>query len=105
MKVIPTATVPSDQTIIYFAESYYKLGEKEKGHEVISELLNKVDKNLNWFLVVLDSRRASSAIEDIYMNMRMLQGMVSIAETYDTELFDTYSEKLARYFQLFNSVN
>ena len=105
MKVIPTTTVPSDQVVIYFAESYYKLGEKETANEIMSELLNKVDKNLNWFLVVLDSRRAASATEEIYHNMRMLQGMVSIVEAHDKDLFNSYNEKLIRYFQLLNAIN
>ncbi len=98
LKVIPLATVPSDYTSIYMAESYYALGENKKAKELITELLNKTDKSLSWFFA-LNNDKILSATAEIYQTVRLYQGTLSIVEKYDTETYDAYKDKAKGYYE------
>jgi hypothetical protein len=85
LEVIPVATVPSDYSIVSLAESYYKLGKREKGDELLSELLNKTKLNLDWFFA-LDDVKAKSAFMSINQNLFTYQEILGLMDKYDTGL-------------------
>jgi hypothetical protein len=99
LKVLPAYNIPHDA---YFsgkiAESYNRIGEKEKAGELYKELTELLLRNLNWYSR-LNNRQYASVIGEVQMDLIYLQDFLLFFQENDSELYDQYSTEYGRYYQ------
>ncbi len=100
METLPEYNVPYDYFMIPIAEGYYRLGENEKGNEIINRLIEIFDHDLAYYF------NNSETSSDYYNEKRnalfILQETSNTANKYQqTELGNKANEAFMRYAQIF----
>jgi hypothetical protein len=91
LKAIPSYNIPYDYLSIGdIADSYSKIGEKEKAAELFKELAEVSVKNLNWYSR-LNNKQYASVINEVRNDLVSMQYILSFFKEYDNELFEQYS--------------
>jgi hypothetical protein len=78
-KMIPGSTVPHDYISTMLAEYYYKLGENQKGDEIMESVAKGAVENLNWYLS-LNSAQRNSVANRVSHNMAVLNQVLRICD-------------------------
>ncbi len=78
-KMIPGNTVPHDYISTMLAEYYYKLGESQKGDEIMEAVAKGAVENLNWYMSLNSSQRNSVA-NRVSHNMAVLNQVLRICD-------------------------
>ncbi len=92
MEVLPPENVPMDYSALAIGEFYYKLGEKEKGHNVLKAIADNSLRSLNWFFR-LNSNQFASVADDVNENLYVLQEVIQLTKDNDPELMKLYKEE------------
>jgi hypothetical protein len=102
VKVLPAYNVPHDvRSSIDIAESYARIGEKEKAKELYTELAELYLKNLHWFSR-LDNKQYGSMLDEIQRNLLYLHNLVfPFFHENDPELYQQYVSEFEQYYQRF----
>ncbi len=101
MEMLPGATIRHDYTSVLMAESYYSLGEFEKGNEIMHTVADDCIANLNWYLS-LNRNQMNSVENRIGHNFGVLNFVLSKAADFDQEeLVKTYYADFDRFQKMF----
>ncbi|MDR2815836.1 MAG: DUF2723 domain-containing protein [Proteiniphilum sp.] len=99
--MIPSSAVAYGTDGIVFARAYYRLGEKEKAEALITNISDRVNGNLDWF-IRLNPIQVSNLLSDvIYNNINPLMLVSSIYQQYDKEKYTILVDELLQRAQTF----
>jgi hypothetical protein len=102
LKVLPAYNVPYDYySTSDLAESYNRIGEKEKAAELYKELAELSLRNLNWYNRLNDKQYAG-LLDEIGNNFVYLERILPFFDEYDKKLFEQYASEYGQYYQRFN---
>jgi hypothetical protein len=98
LKVIPSYNLPYDfYSTGELAESYDKIGEKEKAAELYKELAELSLKNLNWYHR-LKAKQYAGVIDEVRRDLSYLQYILPFFQENDPELYKQYYAEQEKYF-------
>ena len=102
LKVIPSYNVPHEfLSSGDLAESYNRIGEKEKAAELYKELAELSLKNLNWY-TRLTNRHYASVISDVRRDISSLYlHILPFFKEYDQKLYEQYISEYEPYYLRF----
>jgi hypothetical protein len=81
MKEIPETTIHNDEFMIYFVDIYYKIGEMQKGDELMKKVIKHCEQNLRYVAYLPTNKRGFTSMEASPDNaFRVLQMAVMMAE-------------------------
>ena len=103
MEVLPPENVPLDYSGLTIGESYYLLGEKEKGHNVLKAIGDNSLRNLNWYFR-LTPKQFASAASDVNSDLYTLQEVIKITKDKDPELTKRYQEEFDNFRMALSSL-
>ena len=103
MEVLPPENVPLDYSGLTIGESYYLLGEKEKGHNVLKAIGDNSLRNLNWYFR-LTPKQFASAASDVNSDLYTLQEVIKITKDKDPELTKLYQEEFDNFRMALSSL-
>lgn len=103
MEVLPPENVPLDYTALSIGEFYYRLGQKEKGHNVFAGIAENMMRNLNWYFR-LTPQQFLSVADDVNTDLYTMQQVLQIAEQNDPELLKQYQEEFDNYKMAYSSL-
>lgn len=103
-QMIPAFNVPYDfqNGAFNMAEAFYKLGEKEKGDNIMDYLAKKASEYIIWYLSMND-QQVMVSYRDIGFNISILDECVRIMESYESALAPGYSSTLESLYQEFST--
>lgn len=97
LEELPVETVGLDMSLVYFAESYYKLGRKDDAKKLLDAVGNDCLENLVWFNALSD-RKYVSVLNSV---QECLQSTQTIADIYqannEKELAKKYEDVMHTY--------
>jgi hypothetical protein len=107
MKEIPETAINSDEFAIYFADIYYKLGEMQKGDDLVKKAANHYEQNLRYVASLPTGKRGFTSMEVSPQNsFRSLQMAMGIAQqnkrpiaTEIEQIMQNYAASFAYLFQ------
>lgn len=91
--VMPAKAVAYGNDGIMFARAYYRLGEKEKGEQLMNEIEERLRGNLDWY-DRLSPRQVANTMVDIYYNINSLLLMTSVYHEFDNEKYKACTSEL-----------
>ncbi len=99
-KVIPSTTLPHDYIMsgsLEFAEAYLQLGEKEKAKAILTQIGDKANEYLEWYLS-LNEKQLQAKLNDCQWNFSILNTVATLLEKSEEGLAYQHSldEKFAR---------
>ena len=101
-KVLPAYNIPYDwqNGAAQLAESWYRLGNQEKGDEIIQALADKAVEYCTWYLS-LDERRFMLSVGELEYNWALLDAVVKVMKQYQSPLADIYTPKVDEIYNLY----
>ncbi|HIZ32374.1 MAG TPA: DUF2723 domain-containing protein [Candidatus Bacteroides merdigallinarum] len=98
-KMVPAVNVPYDfqNGSLQMAEAYYQLGETEKADAIVKALADKAVEYVTWYLSLDDNRFLVSTGEAEY-HLALLDAEVKQMRKYNSQLTETYEEKLGELY-------
>lgn len=96
MEVLPAKTIPLDASALSYGDYYYQLGKPEKGKEILSAIMERSLRNLNWYFR-LNENQFVSAMSSIRMDLATLQEALRIANNHDQDLLKKYQQLYSGY--------
>ena len=101
-EVIPAYNVPYDwqNGALQMAESYYRLGEKEKADKIMEAMADKSVQYLTWYLS-LRSNLLKTSSREVEYHLALLNEEVKVLDRYNPELGEVYGEKLDEIYTLY----
>ena len=101
-KVLPAYNIPYDwqNGAAQLAESWYRLGNQEKGDEIIQALADKAVEYCTWYLS-LDERRFMLSVGELEYNWALLDAVVKVMRQYQSPLADIYTPKVDEIYNLY----
>ena len=101
-KVLPPYNIPYDwqNGAAQLAESWYRLGNQEKGDEIIRALADKAVEYCTWYLS-LDERRFMLSVGELEYNWALLDAVVKVMRQYQSPLADIYTPKVDEIYNLY----
>ena len=101
-KVLPAYNIPYDwqNGAAQLAESWYRLGNQEKGDEIIQALADKAVEYCTWYLS-LDERRFMLSVSELEYNWALLDAVVKVMRQYQSPLADIYTPKVDEIYNLY----
>ena len=98
-EVIPPTTVRHDYTSIFLAESYYKIGEMQKGDEIMDAVAKDAKENLDWYFSLKPSFQ-KTVTSRIGHNLAVLNQILRILDAEGRkEMLEKYIDTYMRYTQ------
>ena len=101
---MPGSAVPYTSDGLLFARAYFHIGETEKAEALMSEIVDRMQRNLNW-LQRLRPRQMSGAIVDILGNIRPLLLATRIYHQFDLERYQLLADDLLQRAEVFYQSN
>ncbi len=101
-KVLPPYNIPYDwqNGAAQLAEAWYRLGNQEKGDEIIRALADKAVEYCTWYLS-LDERRFMLSVSELEYNWALLDAVVKVMRQYQSPLADIYTPKVDEIYNLY----
>ena len=101
-KVLPSYNIPYDWVNGSFqlAEAWYKLGNKEKGDEIMGALANKAQEYCYWYLS-MSNRHFQLSYSGLEYNWALLDMIVKSLKQYDSDLVETYEPQVSEIYNLY----
>ena len=101
-KMIPAVNVPYDwqNGALQLSEAWYKLGESEKGDNIIQALADKAVEYMTWYMS-LDEGRFMISTREFEYHWALLNEEVKKMEQYKSPLAETYRAKLEELYNLY----
>ena len=97
---MPGSAVPYTSDGLLFARAYFHIGETEKAEALMSEVIDRMQRNLNWFQR-LRPHQMSGAVVDILGNIRPLLLATRIYHQFDLERYQLLVDDLMLRAQTF----
>ncbi len=98
-KVLPSYNIRHDYVSTVLAEYYYKLGENQKGDEIMDAVANDCVKNLEWYYS-LKSSKFNSVVGRIRHNLAVLNQVLRICDQEKQKtILDKYLPHYMKYTQ------
>ena len=97
--MIPETAVFYGTDGLLFARAYYRIGEKEKGDELINTIKTRIDANMFWFDRLKPEQLANSISDILYSNVNPLLLIKTIYQEYDSEKYKMITDDLLQYAQ------
>ncbi|MEA4918474.1 protein O-mannosyl-transferase family [Proteiniphilum sp.] len=99
--MIPPSTMPYGTEGLDFAESYYRLGEKEKAEALIEEINDRINRNLDWFVRLKPAQLSNTLSEVVWNNITHQLLITSIYQQYNKEEYSLLIDDLLQRAQTF----
>lgn len=99
-EVLPEETVSYDFYVVPLGETYLKIGEKEKGKEILNRLIDIQNHDLNYYYG--PKQAAGTNINEKRTCLMILQRIQMIAQPYDEELAKRANDLFMTYYNRFS---
>ncbi|HBK32124.1 MAG TPA: hypothetical protein DDZ78_10985, partial [Porphyromonadaceae bacterium] len=99
--VMPGSAVPYRNDGLLFARAYYSLGETEKAQALISQISERVNRNLDWFGRLKPQQVNNNLSDVIYNNINPLLLIATIYQEYDREKYQVMVDDLLQRAQVY----
>ncbi|MDR1357215.1 MAG: DUF2723 domain-containing protein [Tannerellaceae bacterium] len=103
MEVLPEENIPLDYSVIFIAEYYYTLGEKEKAEALYDKMGQIAVDNIRWFSR-LSPRLRTSIMYQFEQNMAVLQEVLRQGEQYDAGYVGKYTNLFEEFYKMFSGI-
>jgi len=100
-RVMPSSAVPYGTDGLLFARAYYRLGETEKAEAIITEISNRINANLDWYVRLRPIQISNTLSDVIYNNLNPMLLITSIYQQYDKEKYRVLTDDLLQRAQFF----
>ncbi|MCB2219938.1 MAG: DUF2723 domain-containing protein [Bacteroidetes bacterium] len=102
MEMVPNDKIPFNYFSISFGETYFKIGDDERGREIYDQLITNLDEQLAFYFE-FRGERAKAYETDKQQNMAMLNRVIKVTEKYkQEELADRANQVFETYYPLFS---
>ena len=100
VSALPASTVPRGGESLMYADSYYELGQPEKGQKVMDEILIRADRTLQWY-TRMNSANMRSCSLDIRDNLDTMIRALDVYQRYDKARYEALKAKIFTYTELY----
>jgi hypothetical protein len=99
--MIPSSAVAYGTDGLLFARAYYRLGENGKAEALITDISDRVNGNLDWYVRLSPVQLSNSLSDVIYNNINPMMLITSIYQQYNKEKYAILVDDLLQRAQAF----
>ena len=101
MEKLPDERLPFNYFALTFAESYYKIGDFDKGNEVFQKLINNMEEQLDFYFRFTGDRAKAYDV-DKQQNMAILNRIRQVAQRHEqNEVKEKAKQVFDRFYSMF----
>ncbi len=102
IQVLPQASIPYGGESAIFANVYYQMGKPEKGQAILNAIVDRANKNLQWYNR-LSSSQMDISTSEIWEYVSALDQVSAVYQQFDLKKYQEIKEQLLSYVKLYFS--